>query len=291
MSRIAVTGASGFIGRHLVPLLLESGHEVRALARQTFVNKDSDGRIDVVRGDVRDREAVRSVVEGCEVVVHLAGSISSGEDVTEIVMVGTRAVTEASRATGVKRFLYMSCLGAGATASPFYAAKWRAEMAVQESGLPYTVLRPSLVVGRGDGVLQPLTTLIKVAPVIPIPGRGKQRCQPIDVRDLARCIEVAVSGDEWENEVVAVGGPMFVSFRQIVDLLEGQVGVLKPKVLVPVRWLPAVSRLLPARSRALFLEPRVAQFQQGAVVSPGIVRRSFGFEPRSIVASLGEYLR
>jgi nucleoside-diphosphate-sugar epimerase len=290
MTRIAVTGATGFVGRHLLPVLRAEGHEVRGLVRPGSTASSPEGA-ELLRGDVRAQDAIRRLLEGCEVVVHLAASFSSRDDVADIVETGTRNVVAAAGDAGVGRIIFVSCLGAAASAeSSFYAAKWKGEQLIRSAGRPFVILRPSLVLGPGDGVLQPLAELMGALPAVPVPGSGQQRHQPIDVEDLVRCLQLALTDDTVVNESVSVGGPLFLTWRQLIDLLAGHLGIFKPKLLLQAAWLPALSSVLPTPARVLYTGPRLAQIQQGVVASPGIVQRTFGFEPRSVVPRLARYL-
>ncbi len=286
MARVAVIGATGFVGTAMVRLLANEGHEVRGLSRSGNALAGASS----TAGDVCDAEMVAALVAGCDYVVHLAPGLSSDPGTITCVTEGARTVLDACREAGVGRLVYLSCLGADAAAeSPYYRAKWEAETAVRSSDLPWVILRPSMVLGPGDGITQPLADLIRSSPLIPVPGKGRVRCQPVDVEDLARCILVSLTDDNLNQQMISVGGPSFLTFRHLVDLIAGQLGVNKPKVLIPLRLVPSITFLLPA-GRSLFLPPRLAQFQQGVVASPGIVKRMFGFEPRSIVPLLGTYL-
>jgi NADH dehydrogenase len=247
-------------------------------------------RVEVVRGDLRHLETLRSLLAACNALVHIAPGFAVGPEGEEIIVEGTGSAIEVAREAGVRRLIAMSCLGAQASAPPVYQAKWKAEALVRASGIPFVILRPSLVLGRDDGVLRPLAGLVRSLPVVPIPGRGEHRLQPIDVEDLARCVLVALERDDLTGETVSAGGSVFVTFRQLVDLVSGSLGVIKPKLLVPVSLLPAVARALPKPARGLLLAPRVTQFTQGVVASPGIVERQFGFRPRPVLSRLGEYL-
>lgn len=291
MSRILVTGATGFIGRQVVSLLLRDGHEVRALARTESDRDRIESAVSFLRADVRDAEAVASLMGDAEAVVHLASSFRP-EEAVDVVQAGTRTVVAAAKKSAVDRLVFVSCLPAQAAAeSPFYRAKWRGEQLVRGSGVPYVILRPSLVVGAGDSVTRPLAEIIRAFPVIPLPIRGLLRQQPADIEDVARCIQLAVTKDELLNREISICGPAFLTIRQLIDLIQGQVGSSKPKLLLPRGLVPALAGLLPAAARHLFTGARLAGFDQPTnAASPGIVWREFGFEPRSIVSRLGTYL-
>jgi nucleoside-diphosphate-sugar epimerase len=290
LSRIAVTGASGFVARNLLPVLLAEGHEVRGLAR-SMPDAAHAGDVEFRQGDVRHDTRVAELIDGCSAVVHLAASFAGGDQTDDITVIGTENVVAACVSAGVKRLIFVSCQGADAAAhAPFHASKWRAEQVVRASGVPFTVLRPSLVLGRDDGVLQPLAAMIRSLPFIPVPGDGCARTQPIDVADLVRCIAACLEGDAVRDETVSVGGPVFLTFRQLADLVSGELGLLKPKLLLPRRMMPLAAGLVPQAARPLFAPARVAQFQQGVVASPGIVERTFHFEPANIVPGLAGYL-
>jgi len=248
---------------------------------------------ETVTGDVRDTSTIARLVDGCDVVIHLAVSWDESDEIAGIIVEGTRTVVDASRRSGVGRVLFVSCLGAEAAAtSPYYRAKWEAEMLVRrlEDGGSYTILRPSLIVGRGDPVTGGMSAMLRTLPVIPVPGRGLHRVQPVDVEDFCRCLMVAAESGDLVNESVSVGGPTFVTYRQLLDLIGGRLGLVKPKLLLPVSWTCRLGTILPEPVGSLLSPYRLAAFAHGVVVSPGIIRRTFGFEPKSLVDELPSYL-
>lgn len=288
MSRIAVTGASGFVGRHLIPQLVSAGHDVSALVHQE--GHSFGERVDVTRGDMRSAEQLRSLLDGCSALIHLAPGLTQTPDLEEVIISGTDAVVKAARDAELERVVFVSCLGAQAASRfPFYVAKWRAEQLVRGSGLPYVILRPSLVLGRGDGLTAPLASHLQSLPLVLMPGNGSHRQQPIDVDDLVLCLMLSLERDDVLDEEISVGGPVFVTPRQLVDLLSGVVGVQKPKVAIPSAWLTAAGGVLPGRL-SILSGPRIAQLETESTSSPGTVQSIFGFEPQSVVPRLSSYL-
>jgi NADH dehydrogenase len=292
--RVAVSGASGFVARHLIPLLLSDGHEVRGLARHAVEDTGAGGTaagFTFFPGDVRRREDAATLCDGCAALIHLAASFDPKDNIADINGRGTRTLVEAVRAAGVGKIVHLGCLGAeAASRSAFYRSKWRAEQLVRASEVPYTILLPSLVVGNGDGVVRPLAHLIRALPAIPLPGNRDARLQPIDVGDLCRCIVAALEGDRFNEAMLSIGGPMYLTLSELAELVAAEVGRNIPRVLVPHMLATAARRCLPASARALFAEARRAQFAHGVVASPGTVRRTFGFEPANIALRISRYL-
>ncbi|HZU12613.1 MAG TPA: NAD(P)H-binding protein [Chloroflexota bacterium] len=290
MTNIAVTGAGGFVGRYLVPELLRHNHQVRALTRfGTDAPWLRDG-VDWVRGDVRNRNTVETLLDGSSVVVHL-GAWSFRDPEPDVIVDGTAAVLAAARARGIERIVFVSCLASSAdNPSPFLQEKWKAEQMIRGSGLTYVILRPSVILGRGDGLTRPLADLVRRAPLIPLPSRSDARLQPVDVEDVVRCIVDAVSRDDVANLEISVGGPTFLTFRNLVDLIAGEIGVVRPKVQLPTSLLVGLAGRLPAAARSLFSPSRLALLTEASTTSPGNVQRLFEFEPRSVVGRLTDYL-
>jgi uncharacterized protein YbjT (DUF2867 family) len=283
MTTIAITGATGFVGTALVERLKTHGHTVKGLAR----NRGSGTLEGTVAGDVRDSAAVAELVRGCDAVIHFAPGVTAGDDVVDGILVGTRVVRDAAREAGVGRFIFLSCMGADASArDPYLRAKWQAETIVRASETPWTVLRSSVVVGAGGTVLRAVDASVRARPVVAVPGRGDIRFQPIAVHDLARCLETAATTTDYEAQTISVGGPTFLTYRQLVDLVGRGLGLRRKKVLVPGRLLRLLSGVLPTEARPLLDGPYAALLNSGVVASPGVVASHFGFQPMAIFSVL-----
>lgn len=291
---VAVIGATGFVGSHLVPALERAGHRVRAVSRAGRRRPDWSEAVVALAADVESGAGIESAVLGADAVVHLVAipREHGGRSLERVNVDGTRHVLQAAHAGGARRFVHLSALGvADDPQLRFLSSKWRGEQLVRESGLEWVVLRPSLLFGQGDGFFTLIrTTLTWWSPgIVAIPGDGQTRFQPLAVDDLAFAIERCVSEPGRKESVYELGGPQYLTYRQIVRAVMDVTGKRRLMVNVPVPVLRAVTaltdRLLPAFP--------VSHDQIGSLGQPNwtdidAYRRAFGREPRPFDVS---YLR
>jgi NADH dehydrogenase len=237
---VLVTGATGFIGPHVVHALRAEETPVRTLVRDPArASRLAVWGAEIVRGDVTDPASLRAACEGVDTVVHLVAIIrGQREDFERVMWQGTRDLVAATERAGVRRFVLASALGLDEhtkDAVPYFAAKWQMERAVRESGREHVIFRPSFVFGRDGGVLPTFVRLARYAPVTPIIGPGTQRLQPIWVEDLAAYYARAVSLPEAAGRTFEVGGPDAVTWNEFWERLKRVLGVRRPSVHVPFR--------------------------------------------------------
>jgi len=244
---VLVTGATGFIGPHVVHALRAREVPVRALVRRPERAKRlAAWGVEVVPGDVGDPASLALACEGIDVVVHLVAIIKgSRADFERVMAQGTRALVTAAEEEGVRRIVLASALGLderSKDAVPYFAAKWEMERAVEASRLEHVIFRPSFVFGRDGGVLPTFVRLARYAPVTPIVGPGTQRLQPIWVDDLAeyyaRAVAEPVAGHTYE-----LGGPDAVTWDELWARLKRAVGARRPSVHLPFGLLRAQAAL------------------------------------------------
>ena len=237
--RVLVTGATGFVGPHIVRALVDAGQTVRVLEREpgrstSLPNQES------AQGDMTDAESLRRAVAGVYTVVHLVALLTGKPEEFERVMVqGTRDLVAAAKDSGVRRIVLMSALGTDEQTKdlvPYYHAKWEMEQTVQSSGLEHVIFRPSFVFGRDGGALQQFSRIAKLAPVTPIVGPGTQRIQPIWVEDVAAYFAAGVERPDAANRTFELGGPDIVTWNEFWSRLkqaQGSAPAVRPPALRP----------------------------------------------------------
>jgi len=241
---ILVTGATGFVGGHVVAALGRAGKQVRCLVRdlRTAAKPELAGCA-LVEGDMTEPASLASAVEGVECVVHLV-AIRQGkaEQFERIMSQGTRDLLHAAQAAGVGRLVLMSALGVDERTKnlvPYYHAKWEMEEAAKGSSVPFVIFRPSFVFAADGGILPTFRKLARLAPVTPIAGSGTQRLQPIWADDIAAYFVRAVDDEAATGGTFELGGPDVVSWNELWAKLKQAIGVRRPSVHVPMAFMRA----------------------------------------------------
>jgi NADH dehydrogenase len=234
MPRLALTGAGGFVGRHVVSAAAAEGWDVAGLVRSEEAARTVTyaGGAPVMVPDLT-ADALAPALAGAAAVVHLAqiGSEKRGQTFDAVNVEGTRAVAAAARAAGVPRVVYFSGLGvarygmAPRTTDRYFRSKLRAEAALFDSGLEVLVFRPSYILGPRDGLVSSLLRQMAAGEVEQV-GDGAYRMQPIAVRDAAAAVVAGIGGPtpapapgRGPHRVIELVGPQAVTFREFVEAL------------------------------------------------------------------------
>lgn len=264
---VAVTGATGFIGRAVVAALVAGGHRVRALARDL----EKAGRalpasdaVEVVTGDALRSDSLAELAHGSSVMMNLVGirRAMPPEVTFERLHPGVTALAiDAARDAGVRRFVQMSALGTRPAArSAYHKTKYAAEELVRASGLDWTIIRPSVVIGPGGGFLEmaqdwargdapPRFFMPYFEPPNPFsndalpPGVSpRPRMQPVALDDVARAFVAAVERSESIGEVYPLGGPRAYEWPELLAEVRDAMGLKKPVWGIPAPVGEAVAR-------------------------------------------------
>lgn len=281
---VLVTGAGGFVGVHLLKRLSAVGCPVRALVRsRTDVERLRSAVGSLHCATIADTPSLRSAMLGVEQVIHLAGIFRENwrETFETVHHEGTRRLLEAAREAKIRHLVYVSTLGAAPDRIyPFVRSKWLGEGEVRASGLPFTILRPSLLFGEGDHFLTPLTRFLRPSPYAFIPGYEPLRCQPMWVGDLVSCLVKTVECGVGKGEAIALAGPEQVTYEGVVDLVRKRLGVSRPKVLLPFSVAASMTLLLERIMESPPLTTGVLDiWRLGAITSRDAVQKAYGFTP------------
>jgi NADH dehydrogenase len=305
MTTVLVTGASGFVGSHVVPELISGGHRVLALVRSGATGETVRGRLpaaareqlEVRSGDVNEPASLASAMAGVDIVVHLvalARDLDGGRSLNRVNVEGTGNVIEAARAAGIRRLVHLGALGVVDDPKLHYASsKARAELLVRSSPLDWTILKPSLMWGERDGFFNIVADLVRISPgVVPVPGNGKSRFQPIAVSDLATAMRLTLERPDTIGQSLELGGPRYWTYTEITrEVLRGM-GRRRAVLPVPV----ALIALVAGSAERLRIPFPVATDQLRQLKLDNIGRldsyqAAFGIAPREMAGNLGYLAR
>lgn len=270
--KIAVTGATGFIGSSLCRRLALAGYEVVALARDPSRAGKLPPNVTAVAGDITESDSLAEAFRGCTVVMNLVGIIREVGKATfqRVHAEGTRNVVRAAEAAGVTRLVQMSAVGTRPNAtSRYHQTKWAGEESVRTSKLEWVIIRPSLVFGKGDGFTTTLIDLIRKAPIIPVIGSGRNLMQPIAVEDVTAIFLAVTEGEEHIGKTYEIGGPEHLPYRQIVRMIARQLGSRKPLVSVPIALMSPVAGVMSRLTSRFPLTPdQLAMLKEDNIANP-----------------------
>jgi uncharacterized protein YbjT (DUF2867 family) len=232
---VLVTGATGFVGSHLVPALVEGGHEVRALTRNPG-GYDAPAGVDAVRGDLLDQDTLDGVFEGVEAAYYLVHSMGSGDDFEERDRRAASNFAAAASAAGVDRVVYLGGLGEeGDDLSPHLRSRREVENILGEGDYELTTLRAAVIVGAGSASFRMVRQLVTRLPVMVTPRWVSNECQPIAIADVVAYLVGVLDAPETADGTYGIGGPDVLTYREMMVRTAGAMGRIRPLIVsVPV---------------------------------------------------------
>ena len=273
--KVLVTGATGFTGSRVVPLLLKSGYQVRCLTRATSDRSPLSAlTVEWAAGDLSNPETLTAALRGVDALVNIA-SLGFGH---------AESIVRAAKEAGVKRGIFISTtaiftqLNAGSK-----SIRLAAEEAIQASGLDYTILRPTMIYGsERDRNMWRLIRLLKITPIMPIFGDGESLQQPIFVDDVAQAVVLALKTDATIGKSYNIAGKDPLTYNQAIDTVSMALGKRVWKLHLPympiVRALQFTERMrLPLPIKA----EQVLRLNENKAFSYEDAQKDFGFSPRS----------
>ena len=283
---ILLTGATGGVGSHLLPMLLGRGERVKCLVREPSRLGDSRVDVQIVMGDLRelsDPYMLRQALRGVDTVIHLAGSMRDqpGAPLEELNGLATARLVEGAESIGAERFLFFSALGASPVQrTRFMRSKWTGEASVAASSLETIVFRPSLVFDRSDPWIE-LIERLSYVPVIPIAGSGKAEFQPVWSRDAASAVVASLDGGK-APATIDLAGPETLTYAGMTELLASLSEKPRRLIRVPMPLarlgLEAIRTIGGPAVTATWQEAELMQVSMTTPEGPADLR-SLGIEP------------
>lgn len=251
---LLITGGTGFVGGYILEALdgKIARNQVRILARGgKDLGKLASQGYDTIPGSVTSKEDLKRAMQGVDTVIHLVAIIrqdkARGQTFDRVIGEGTENVAQAAKEAGVKRIISMSALGATNESTPYFRNKIRGEKAVKASGIPYTIFRPSFLIGPG-GEFTALLKQITAMPLVPVLGPGNYPVQPVYVRDIARNFVQAIDDDRYANQTFEFGGPEVFEYN---DMLRRTLEARGKKGFLFHAPLPLVKPIIPLIDKVL----------------------------------------
>lgn len=295
---ILITGATGYIGRHLATRLVAQGERPRCLVRDTqrAAGILPAASVELVHGDTTQPAYLENAMRGVDTVVHTAfitadHKQSAGNHYEDTNVQGTANVIKAAQDAGVKHIIEMSGLGTKPDKPGSYMqGRYLAEKKLKESGLGWTIIQPSVLFGKDAPFIKGLSDLIRTAPIVPLIGGGKTMFQPIYVEDVVTVIiNVLADPARTTGKTYTIGGPQYYSFTQVIDMLlhamhKTRIKVYAPRPLVGIAAavMETVLPKPPLTSAAMTL------FSFDNTTDLNAIERDFGFTPMSFTSYLEE---
>lgn len=298
---ILVVGGTGFVGGAVVRELARRGKSVAVLSRNPgrYADRFPGLSVEFRRGDVTEPGSLDAALAGIDTVISSQQFPNSpienpakGYTFEKVDAEGTENLVRAARQAGVSRFVYLSGVGAAPDAGyHWFRAKWRAETAVRDSGMTFTIVRPSWVYGPEDVALNRFLGMSRILPFVPLIGSpGKQRLQPVFIDDVARGVAASLEKPAAENKVFDIGGPEALTMKEIVRTALEVAGRRRLMIAAPKPLMKLFAFLLqfaPGRP----LTPDAVEFiTMDALADPSDIEATLDIEMTPLRQALATYL-
>lgn len=240
--RIALTGATGYVGGRLAPTLLEKGYRIRCLVRAPRKLQERGWRnaegVEVERCDVADTDGLTKQLQGCEAAYYLIHSmVSAGGKYAERDQALAHSFAQAAHDAGVKRIIYLGGLGEVTDKlSEHLKSRRDVEDALASTGVPVTSLRAAMIIGSGSASFEILRYLVNRLPVMITPRWVQTECQPVAIIDALHWLVECLSVPATTGRVVEIGGPDVLSYRELMQVAAQELG-LRKRIIITVPLL------------------------------------------------------
>jgi NADH dehydrogenase len=301
---VTVFGGSGFIGRQVVRALVKRGYRVRIACRRTNLAGQTPmqgevGQVQVLQANLRVPSSVARALDGAEACVNLVGVLyeSGRQRFQSLHAMGAETVAKACAERGITRLVQMSAIGADIDSPSKYArTKAMGEQAARAAVPAATIVRPSIVFGPEDAFFNRFAEMARFSPVLPLPGGGHTRFQPVFAGDVGAAIAACVASDAARGRAYELGGPETYSFRELMELMLRE--TRRQRLLLPLPWpvADAIGMIGDIQAKLLPIPPVLTSDQalllrSDNVVAPGAPGLAeLGITPTAVEGIIPTYL-
>ena len=303
--RVAIIGGTGFVGGYLVDALIEAGHELSVLVRVGSESKlRQPSKVRAVSGDLASPRGIREVLEGSDAVIYNIGILrefaSKGVTFDKLQHRGVIRIIEAAKEAGISRFLLMSANGVKEPGTPYQVSKYRAEQALETSGLDFTIFRPSVIFGDPRGTIEFATQLYRDMVVPPLPAvgfytgsgasKGEVLMSPVFVEDVAKAFVVALEDESTIGQTYELGGPDILSWTDMLERVAEAGGKRKRILPMPIGMMNIAATLLDWLPPFPVTRDQLTMLAEGNTAEPVALEQLIGRAPQAFTVESLSYL-
>lgn len=275
MNKIFFTGSTGFIGSRLLKKMLENPeNSFICLVMESDTKRVISKRVKYIDNSYLSNFS--NYLNDCDIVLHLAAELDSKKpEIKKVNVDFTKNLLKYCDRNKLKKFVFFSSVTVTRGHGTMYSeSKKEAEAIVKNTGLPYLIIRPSWVIGKGSRSFENFIAYLKKFPVIPIIGNGKTLTQPIFIEDLTDILEKIIFNENEKDKVIGIGGSKAISYNEFISILLKKIGVRKIKAHLPI-WL---CRLI-AKHTGMLSFDAINDFENDTKVDNSYLKKAYGFKP------------
>lgn len=297
---ITVFGGGGFIGKYLVKELARTGAKIKIASRRPELAQDTKmcgavGQIAGVKCDARDKNQVKKAIQGSSYVVNLIGILTQNrkQNFDDTHVATAKNIAEVARDEKVKKLVHISALGIeeSSKTSKYALTKLKGEQETLKANKASIILRPSVVFGPEDNIINLFNKISKFSLILPAIGGGKTLFQPVYVNDLAKAIVVALNTKESENgSILEIGGPKIIKIVDIYKLINNYNNRHNIIVSIPFSIAKVLAMILELFPFSPLTRDQVELLKYDSIIKHEDGLRKFNINPEPLEVIAKEYI-
>jgi NADH dehydrogenase len=292
-NKILITGATGFVGQAVVNHLYRKRPLVCLVRDKKKDHVLKKLPVKIVYGDILDPKSLIKTTQKADKVIHLAathaGHIQKGLGSYQDNITGMKNLVNACQKNQVKKIIFISTNSVNYASGGYAQSKKGAEKLLRQSGLNFTIFRPTLIYGFHSTDIQKLLKIIQAFPLIPIVGKGKNRCQPLFIKDFTLALEACLDNPKTNNQTYTLGGKDAITIKEMINHLQSLSGTQKKTISLPTPACLILARLTEKLLPRLgFTQERIESLTSDIPVDNQKAQKDLNWQPRSFAKGLEE---